>query len=148
MSKYLLTLFLFFMPFFFLFLLELSCLLPFFFLFSFLFTPFFFFFFSFGVAQFFFFSFWWWTFLLFLSCFRCGTFLLFLSGGVPNLFLFLVSFPGFLYSGGLVYSLSPLIAWTSRSEIDSSLFLAASLIVSSRTIMTSEWHLQQPARPP
>ena len=44
------------------------------------------------------------------------------------LFFFLVSFPCFLFSGGLVFSLSlsPSIAWT----IDSSLFLAASLIVS------------------
>ena len=39
--------------------------------------------------------------------------------------LFLASY----FLGPCVFSLSPLIAWTSRSEIDSSLFLATSLIV-------------------
>ena len=70
MSKYLLILFLFFMPFFFLGV-EL-CYLSFF---SFIFFhAFFFFFFSFGVALFFF-SFRCWTFLLFLSggCWMCST---------------------------------------------------------------------------
>ena len=60
MSKYLLILFLFFMPFFFL---ELSCVPSFFFSFH----AFFFFSFSFGVALIFFFFSFRWTFLLFLS---------------------------------------------------------------------------------
>ena len=129
-------------------------------LFFFLFFSFhaFFFFFSFGVALFPVldispFSFW----------------------GVSNLFLFLVSFPCFLFSssvfgvglfsffflgggaefvlldfglsslflifwGPCFFSLSPSITWTSRSEIDSSLFLAAFLIVS-----VEPW---QPSRKP
>ena len=75
------------------------------------------FFFSFGVALFFFF-------------FRCWTFSFFFLGGCricSSCFwsLFLVS--NFL--GPCVFSLSLSIAWTSRPEIDSSLFLAASLIV-------------------
>ena len=82
MSKYLLILFLFFMPFFFL---ELSCVTS--FLFSFLFTPSFFF-------------------LLGLCCssfFGAGHFP-FSFWGAPNLFfLFLVSFPCFLFSGALCF---------------------------------------------
>ena len=90
MSKYLLILFLFFMPFSFFFLgVELCC-----FFFSFLFfsrLPFLLLFFSFGVALFSFF-------------FRCSTFSFFFLGGVPNLFfLFLVSFPCFLFSGALSF---------------------------------------------
>ena len=55
---------------------------------------------------------------------------LFLSGGrriCSSCFwsLFLVSY----FLGPCVFSLSPSIAWTSHSEIDSSLFLATSLIV-------------------
>ena len=84
MSKYLI-LFLFFMPFFF-HGVELC-----YFSFSFLFTPFLFFF---------FFFFW-----------SCAVFLLFSVldispfsfWGVPNLFLFLVSFPCFLFSGALCF---------------------------------------------
>ena len=60
-----------------------------FFLFSFLSC--FFFLFSFGVVQFFFFF------------FRCWTFLLFSFWGVPNLFLFLVSFPCFLFSSSSLF---------------------------------------------
>ena len=97
MSKYLLILFLFFMPFFF-----------------------------FSFHAFLFFFFWGCAVLLFsvLDIF------LFLSGGCRNCSscfwsLFLVSY----FLGPCVFSLSPSIAWTSRSEIDSSLFLAASLIV-------------------
>ena len=80
MSKYLLILFLFFMLFFFL---ELSCVSSFF---SFLFTPSFFF-------------------LLGLCCssfFGAGHFP-FSFWGVPNLFLFLVSFPCYLFSGDLCF---------------------------------------------
>ena len=85
---------------------------------AFFFSFFLFFFFSFGVALFFF-------------SFRCWTFLLFFSGGYricSSCFwsLFLVSY----FLGPCVFSLSPSIAWTSRSEIDSSLFLAATLIIS------------------
>ena len=93
MSKYLLILFLFFMPFFFL-----GVELCYFFFFSFLFTPSFFFFFSFHAFLFFFF--WGCAVLLFsvLDIF------LFLSGGAPNLFfVFLVSFPCFLFSGALCF---------------------------------------------
>ena len=92
------------------FFLELSCVASFF---SFLFTPSFFFF-------------WGCAVLLFsvLDIF------LFLSGGrriCSSCFwsLFLV----YYFLGPCVFSISPSIAWTSRSEIDSSLFLAASLIV-------------------
>ena len=90
MSKYLLILFLFFMPFFFL---ELSCVTS-------LFLSFFFLFFS----SLFFFSFF---FLLELRCFTslfgAGHFP-FSSWGAPNLFfVFLVSFPCFLFSGALCF---------------------------------------------
>ena len=81
-----------FWPFFFF--LELSCVASFF---SFLFTPslFFFFFFLLGLRCSSYFS------VLDISLFLSG------GGGVPNLFfLFLVSFPCFLYSGGLAFSLS------------------------------------------
>ena len=84
------------------------------------------------------------SFFLFFSCLpfffllglRCSSFFgaghfPFSFWGAPNLFfVFLFSFPCFLFSRALCFlSLSPSIAWTSRSEIDSSLFLAASLIV-------------------
>ena len=62
--------------------------------------------------------------------FRCWTFFFFFLGGCricSSCFwsLFLVSY----FLGPCVFSLSPSIAWTSRSKIDSFLFLAASLIV-------------------
>ena len=104
------------------FFLELSCVTSFF---SFLFTPFFFFFFLLELHCFFFFS-----------LFGVGHFSFFFWV-VPNLFfLFFGLFSLFLiFWGPCVFSLSlsPSIAWTSRSEIDSSLFLAASLIVSVET---------------
>ena len=82
MSKYLLILFLFFMPFFFF--LELSCVTSFFLFFSRL--PFFF---SFGVALFFFFRSWTHPFSFWAA---------------PNLFfVFLVSFPRFSFSGALCF---------------------------------------------
>ena len=81
----------------------------------------------------FFFSFHAFFFLLFLLELRCFS-SFFGAGHFPFSFwgcricfwsLFLVSY----FLGPCVFSLSPSIAWTSRSEIDSSLFLAASLIV-------------------
>ena len=83
---------------------------------------------------FFFFSFHAFLFFFFWGCavllFSVLDIFLFLSGGrriCSSCFwsLFLVSY----FLGPYVFSLSPSIAWTSRSEIDSSLFLAASLIV-------------------
>ena len=111
------------MPFFFL---ELNCVTSLFLSFFFFSRLFFFFFFSWSCAVFFF-SFRCWTFLLFHSewCRICSSsfwsifvvsyFVLLLFSvldfspftfwGVPNLFfLFLVSFPCFLFSGGLVFS--------------------------------------------
>ena len=89
---------------------------------------------SFGVALFFFFLvFFSWVVAIRPSYFRCWTFLpLFLSGGEPHLFFLFWPwvFSWFLFSEGLVFCLSPSVAWTSCSEIDSSLFLAASRIVS------------------
>ena len=87
------------------------------FFFAFLFTPSFFFFWGCGVLL-----------------FSVLDIFLFLSGGrriCSSGFwsLFLVSY----FLGPCVFSLSPSIAWTSSSEIDSSLFLAASLIVSMVT---------------
>ena len=97
------------------FVLEFSCVT----FFSFSFHAFFSLF-SFGVA----------LFLFFFLSFRCWTFLLHSEGCriCSSCFrsLFLVSY----FLGPCGFSLSPSIAWTSRSEIDSSLFLAASLIVS------------------
>ena len=86
----------------------------------------FFFFFSFHAFLFFFFF---WGCAVFLL-FSVLDIFLFLSGGCricSSCFwsLFLVSY----FLGPCVFSLSASIAWTSRSEIDSSLFLAASLIV-------------------
>ena len=77
----------------------------------------------------FFFSFFFWSWAVFLL-FSVLDIFLFLSGGCRNCSscfwsLFLVSY----FLGSCVFSLSPSIAWTSRSEIDSSLVLAASLIV-------------------
>ena len=77
----------------------------------------------------FFFFFFFWSCAVFLL-FSVLDIFLFLSGGCrisSSCFwsVFLVSY----FLGPCVFSLSPSIAWTSRSEIDSSLFLAASLIV-------------------
>ena len=58
------------------------------FFFTFLFTPFFFFFLGLRCSS---------------SFFGAGHFFLFLSGGGANLFLFLVSFPCFLFSGALCF---------------------------------------------
>ena len=130
MNKYLLILFFFFMPFFLLFSLGAELFLL---LFSLLFLlgapPFFF---SFLELSFSSFS------LFFLG--RChSSFLFSMLDLSPSFslgcvcvcvcvlhlfFLFLTFFSWFLFSGGLVFSLSPSVAWTSRSEIDSSLFLA------------------------
>ena len=85
-------------------------------------------FFYFSFHAFFFFSFWGCAVLLLFSVLDI---FLFLSGGGCRICsscfwsLFLVSY----FLGPCVFSLSHSIAWTSRSEIDSSLFLAASLIV-------------------
>ena len=101
-----------------------SCIFPFFFFLGVELCCFFFFFSS---HAFLFFFFWGCAVLLLFSVLDI---FLFLSGGYricSSCFwsLFLVSY----FLGPCVFSLSPSIAWTSRSEIDSSLFLAASLIV-------------------
>ena len=81
----------------------------------------------------FFFSFFFWScavFLGFFLSFRCWTFLLPSEGCRICSSCFWSLFLVFYFLGPCVFSLSPSIPWTSCSEIDSSLFLAASLIVS------------------
>ena len=71
--------------------------------------------------------------IFFFFSFRCWTFSFSFLVGAEHVLLVFGLFSLFLIFWGLCVfslSLSPWIAWTSRSEIDFQLFLAASLIVS------------------